>query len=745
MFIGNNDALGTGDLTYNGGSIVASNNGLSLNNNININSNLALSGSNDITLNGIINDGAGNFAITKSGSSNITLSGNNTFDGGITINSGTLTLGHNNAAGLGDITFNGGSIAAGVAGIEIGSGIILNTDIGLAGSVDFTVSGDITGLYGVSKSGNSTVTLAGTNSYGGTTSITGGTLSISDAQALGNTAGGTVISNGGTLNIANTNLGNEVINLNGGNITTTGNSSLAGTIALNNTGNVISAANTLTINGDINGSGDLNLNGAGTINVAGNIGNTTAINSLTTSANTSFAGTVTTTGDQVYNSAITLNAGASNFTSNSGAISFNDTLDGAVDLTLNSSGATSLEDVVGATTELNSLSITANNININGGNVNTANDQTYSGLVTLGGTTTLTTSSAGNVAIALNNGLAGGQSLTLAGATTANQTFTLAGNLNADVITINGGTGGNNTLALNTGSAQVFEINATDSGNVSGISNVNGFNFNNIDNLSGGSANDSFILSGGGNLSGNINGNGGTNTLTGDSTANTWNITGSNTGNVTGLGGNFNNIQNLTGGNNTDIFVFADGAIVSGMIDGGNSPTPAQRNTLDFTAYTTSVTVNLINNIRSGESRNTANGWMSGHSNINYLMADRSLNNIINLQSGTTGTPVTVTNATMKRGYIGNPTFFDGFNVNIPATPIPDASDTNTTNNSVAQIVEQPQNNVEANEPVYETPAWVASEQTTTQSINDISQQTQSLFEEELESADVNPYCFIGS
>src|SRR5262249_15269743 len=50
----------------------------------------------------------------------------------------------------------------------------------------------------------------------------------------------------------------------------------------------------------------------------------------------------------------------------------------------------------------------------------------------------------------------------------------------------------------------------------------------------------------------------------------------------------FANIQNFTGGSGNDRYIFANGQSISGRIDGGLGI-----NTLDYSSYTTSVTVNL--------------------------------------------------------------------------------------------------------------------------------------------------------
>jgi hypothetical protein len=85
-----------------------------------------------------------------------------------------------------------------------------------------------------------------------------------------------------------------------------------------------------------------------------------------------------------------------------------------------------------------------------------------------------------------------------------------------------------------------------------------------------------------------VTGGGGNTTLVGPSGPNTWNITGSDAGTLDDTV-KFSGVQNLTGGGGFgDTFLFADGQGVDGMIDGSTGFA-----TLDYTAYTSNVYVNL--------------------------------------------------------------------------------------------------------------------------------------------------------
>jgi hypothetical protein len=80
-------------------------------------------------------------------------------------------------------------------------------------------------------------------------------------------------------------------------------------------------------------------------------------------------------------------------------------------------------------------------------------------------------------------------------------------------------------------------------------------------------------------------------TLVAPNSVNTWQITYNNEGNINSGAITFSGIENLTGGSLNDIFVFTDQMGVTGIIDGGSiSP---YVNTLDYSAYTTPVHVDL--------------------------------------------------------------------------------------------------------------------------------------------------------
>ncbi len=155
------------------------------------------------------------------------------------------------------------------------------------------------------------------------------------------------------------------------------------------------------------------------------------------------------------------------------------------------------------------------------------------------------------------------------------------------------------------------------------------YSFAGLANLQGGtSGNDTFAFAAGSSVSGTVTGGGGTNTfdfsafgspvtvdlqtatatsiagtwaniqsfkgtnttdtLIAANTTNTWSLKGSNAGTVDDVA--FTGFANLTGGSGNNTFQFANGATISGVINGGGGS-----NTVDYSAYTGGVTVNLGN------------------------------------------------------------------------------------------------------------------------------------------------------
>jgi fibronectin-binding autotransporter adhesin len=139
------------------------------------------------------------------GSGTLALSGSNGFTGTTQLAAGVLALGNANAlAGSGSVAFNGGSVryVSGGAGADISgkirgsnAAILIDTN---GENVTFASAINNTNTAGLTKSGAGTLTLSGSNAYGGNTTVNAGTLAFTTEAALASLSG-TIALNGATL------------------------------------------------------------------------------------------------------------------------------------------------------------------------------------------------------------------------------------------------------------------------------------------------------------------------------------------------------------------------------------------------------------------------------------------------------------------------------------------------------------------------------------------------------------------
>ena len=220
-----------------------------------------------------------NFAITKSGTGTMVLSGANTYTGATNVSAGVLNVRHALALGTiaGGVTVSSGAALQVEGNVAIGAEALSLNGAGIAGSgalrsisgtnshsgaitlaaastvgVDagtLTLSGVISGTSGLTKTGAGTLSLQGpaANTYSGGTTINGGRVLVNSASSLGAT-GGRLTLNAGILQLIT---GYSTTRL----------------ITVGDAGSTfeIDPAQTFTATGIISGTGTLNKTGAGTM------------------------------------------------------------------------------------------------------------------------------------------------------------------------------------------------------------------------------------------------------------------------------------------------------------------------------------------------------------------------------------------------------------------------------------------------------------------------------------------------
>jgi CSLREA domain-containing protein len=205
--------LGTDGLTFNGGA-------LQITSTCTINKTTTISsGGGTLDVSGSVNYTSsigGTGALTKIGTGTLTLGAANSYTGGTTINAGTLQLsgGSNRLYNQGAITITGGVLDLGDNGytqstsgaVSIRGGTIQNGKIIKSGAAydgqAGTVSAVLDGSVGLNKTGTGTLlTLSGTNTYTGATTISAGTLALGKNNAIANTSSMTISGSSTTLYI----------------------------------------------------------------------------------------------------------------------------------------------------------------------------------------------------------------------------------------------------------------------------------------------------------------------------------------------------------------------------------------------------------------------------------------------------------------------------------------------------------------------------------------------------------------
>ncbi|EEG5061337.1 fibronectin-binding autotransporter adhesin ShdA [Salmonella enterica subsp. enterica] len=230
---GSDELIVTGDNTYSGGTTISGgtltvDHADSLGTGTIANSSVLQVGEGELE-----NTLSGTGSLVKTGTGELTLSGDNSYSGGTTITGGTLTADHADSLGTGTIANSGV--------LKVGEGELENT---------------LSGTGSLVKTGTGELTLSGDNTYSGGTTITGGTLTADNADSLGTGA----VANNGVLQVGEGELKNtlsgtgSLVKIGTGELTLSGDNTYSG-------GTTISGGTLTADHADSLGSGDIDNSG----------------------------------------------------------------------------------------------------------------------------------------------------------------------------------------------------------------------------------------------------------------------------------------------------------------------------------------------------------------------------------------------------------------------------------------------------------------------------------------------------
>ncbi len=255
--------------------------------------------------------GAASMVLDGSGTVILNETGGNDFNGGVSINSGTLQIGNGGAGGN-----------PGVGGITDNGSLVFNR----SGSV--TASGAISGFGSLTQQGPGTTILSGGNTYGGSTIINGGTLQIGNGGVSGS-LGTSDVTDNGTLAFNRSNDITVSLNISGtGGLVQNGAGSLILSGGDNYSGPTLVSAGSLLVNGALSSSIVTN-------DVAGTLGGTGTITAPIDSKGQINPGPINAAGTLTINGPVTLDSGATLRFDLSSDNSVNDVLQLNDNLTLN--------------------------------------------------------------------------------------------------------------------------------------------------------------------------------------------------------------------------------------------------------------------------------------------------------------------------------------------------------------------------------------------------------------------------
>ncbi len=359
----------------------------------------------------------------------VTTTGFQTYGDVTNLGAATVLTSRNTAGDGGAITFGqtldgGFALAVNTSGNTVLGGVV-------GGNVPLvSVTSSLTGRTFISGGG---VTTTGFQTYRNPVMLTANaTLASQDSVGDGGTINFASTVDGGVALNVNTD-GNTVFNgvvggnvplvsvttdapgatfLNGGSVTTTGAQTYNDFLQLGTT-TTLTSQNTandqgaITFGSTLDGAVALAVNTSGSTVFNGVVGGNSPLVSLTVQSGPAMiqGGAITTTGFQTYNGAVVLAADAAltslNTVFDGGAITFNQTVDGAFALNTNTPGTTVFGGLVGGSTPLASVTtgaVTPGTTIFQSGGVTTAGSQTYGDVVTLAAdTTTLTSTGTGGI------------------------------------------------------------------------------------------------------------------------------------------------------------------------------------------------------------------------------------------------------------------------------------------------------------------------------------------------------------
>jgi hypothetical protein len=341
---------GSDTFTVNGALILKGSGSLATSNNANSSINLAQA---TVSATGSISTaGTGNVLLVANSlaASNVTINTGGT----ITTTSGTVTLIATLTSNpLGTILLNGNAVTTNGGSINFNSNVVLGnaTTINSGNSItaNVTFSGKVDGADSLTVTSQGLISFIGDigNTLMGNINISGGgtglavTGNVSAASLVTTTAINGNISFGGTQNYTSAALGLNLSTINNGNITLSGNVTLAANAPLQ-----LSHSGKLSIGGDITNGvlNEVNVSPTSTIQLGIN-------NSITLSMNQGIS----------FNSPTTLGQNTTLVTGNGQGITFNSTLDGSRTLVLNTVGAVNFRDNVGSTSAVSQINTLTNN------------------------------------------------------------------------------------------------------------------------------------------------------------------------------------------------------------------------------------------------------------------------------------------------------------------------------------------------------------------------------------------------